>query len=211
MQAKWIRVLSGTLLVGLVVVAPVATQAITGVLCIKTTGKGTNKVRNPTCAPTEVQVGTFDTTAPQASLGVQDISVRASTPSAVSIPHAAPNIASAVSFGTGSEQYDTASFHDESVNPQSFTVTVPGKYLVYGWATFLASSGGTSRAVRLGLNSSSNLAASSGPVNSSGVPINVSVSTHVDLAAGDVVTFEVGQDTGAPLNAFATFGMVKVP
>ena len=42
-------------------------HAITGVLCIKATGKGTVKARNPVCKTSEVQVGSFDTDAPKAS------------------------------------------------------------------------------------------------------------------------------------------------
>lgn len=55
------------LALGALLLLVVPAGAITGVLCIKATGKGAVKVRNPVCKPAEVQVGTFDTDAPQAS------------------------------------------------------------------------------------------------------------------------------------------------
>ena len=210
MQAKSISaVFRGAILVGVIASAPVA-QAVTGVLCIKETGKGNVALRNPICKPKEVQVGTFDTTASQASLAT-DVSFRATTPGAVSIPSAAPNIGSPVAFGAGSEEYDTASAHSEVTNPESFTAPVSGKYLIYAWVSMVANPNGTVRTVRID-GTSSILAATSGPVSATSfVNTQMNVSTHVDLTAGDVVTLRVSQDSGSALNTFATFGMVKIP
>lgn len=61
------RAICGAVLAGLIMFGPVSAHAITGVLCIKATGKGAVKVRNPVCKASEVQVGSFDTDAPKAS------------------------------------------------------------------------------------------------------------------------------------------------
>lgn len=65
------RIRIGVLALGGLALLSAPTHAITGVLCIKATGKGAVKVRNPACKPSEVQVGTFDTVAPKASLTAQ--------------------------------------------------------------------------------------------------------------------------------------------
>ncbi|MFN8641783.1 MAG: SUMF1/EgtB/PvdO family nonheme iron enzyme [Candidatus Binatia bacterium] len=53
--------------VGSLVLLIAPAHGVTGVLCISIKGKGTVKVRDTGCKPSEVQVGTFDTGAPQAS------------------------------------------------------------------------------------------------------------------------------------------------
>lgn len=181
-----------------------------GVLCIKATGKGSIKVRNPTCKPTEVQVGSFDTDTAQASFTPQDLSVLVQLSSDFSKPSGGPVVA--VPFGIGSEVYDTANFHDETVNPDRLVAPVSGKYLVYATVAWSPNVSGW-RMAHITVNTSGTPIA-----YSTMVPIATDsgqvLSTHVELTAGDYVQLNVQQNSGSTLQVYSVisnFGMVKVP
>lgn len=199
----------GLVALGSLALLSVPAHAITGVLCIKANGKGTVKVRNPTCKSSEVQVGSFDTATPQANL--TDVSVQVKLQSDVTIPTA---IGMKVPFGPGSEIFDTHHMHDEVVNPTRLTAPIPGKYFVY--ASVLWKSGGTGsyRSVVLLVSGAAAPAASVVPPPTGGATATAAIATQVELAAGDYVELHAEQDSGGPLDVWSPlteFGMAKVP
>lgn len=195
---------------GLLGLAPIKAQAISGVLCIKTTGKGAVKVRNPACKATEVQVGTYDTAASQASLTGQDVSVRVSYTGNVPIANATQG---PLPFGVGStEEYDTGALHDDVTNPERLTAPIAGKYYIHGQVSWFPG-GGTSRYLLIRVNGTTYVVSSGvAPITNPSHSTEMHVSTHVDLQAGDYVTLDVYQNSGGTLPILSqAFGMVKVP
>ena len=192
---------------GLLALAPIRGNAITGVLCIKATGKGAVKVRNPTCKASEVQVGSFDTTTPQANL--TDVSVRVHD-SGTSVSHAADT---PIQFGFGSEtfSFDTNDLHDEGTNPTRLTAPIAGKYYVYASGSWTAGGLGNRRQASIRLNGFNYLAYSI-VAPSASAPLTNNVSIQLDLAAGDYVELVLYQDSGGSASTIGfDFGMFKAP
>lgn len=187
-------------------------HAISGVLCIKANGKGTVKVRNPSCKATEVQVGTFDTDAAQASFTPQDLSVLVRLPN--DFLKLSGGTVESLPFGLGSEAYDTGNFHDETVNSERLVAPVSGKYLVYAAVMWEPNASGW-RMAHITVNGGGDplLFSTMLPVTG-GVESGHVLSTHLNLTAGDYVKLNVQQNSGSSLLVYSTytsFGMVKVP
>jgi hypothetical protein len=69
--------------------------------------------------------------------------------------------ATAITFGTGSEELDTDGFHDTSTNNTRVTPSVPGWYRIHGGVAFAGQTDVVSHEVRIRKNGSTNLAPAS--------------------------------------------------
>lgn len=103
-------------------------------------------------------------------------------------------------FYDGPEQFDTDNLHSTTSNPNNVTITAPtaGKWLIIANAHFAGNSNGQ-RIIRIRKNGgqiASNVYQPPGANN-----LGMTISTIIDLAAGDIVNVVVYQDSGGSLSA----------
>lgn len=108
----------------------------------------------------------------------------------ISIPDAT---STALTFN--SERYDNGAIHSTSVNTERLTCVAPGKYTVTGNIEFEATT--STPIVRIRLNGATIIASNSGG-------ILLSVSTDIDLVAGDYVELLVQHTSGGAKNIVAS-------
>lgn len=106
----------------------------------------------------------------------------------------------ALPFNT--EAFDTGALHDTVTNPERFTAPRTGYYLLNGIAQFAANSGGL-RELALFKNGSLEVYLQSVTASSATDQPVIGSATIVHLAAGDYVTLNAYQSTGAALNVLA--------
>ena len=103
----------------------------------------------------------------------------------------------AIQFGV--EDYDTATYHDNSTNNTRLTVPQAGKYLISGCIEFAANATGV-RTCGIRLNGSTYVASQGSSSMGSVLTTVVNVTTVLDLAASDYVELIGYQSSGGALN-----------
>ena len=144
------------------------------------------------------------------AVAVQDISARVLNSVDLSIPNATTTF---LTFD--SEHWDTASIH--SPGADCLVAPVAGKYSLFGHVKIAPNSTGV-RQVSIQRVLGLNRALANVLVNAAtGIETELSVSTHVEAAAGDCFKLAVYQTSGGALDVqfqqdiSPEFGMVKVP
>lgn len=112
----------------------------------------------------------------------------------LSIAH---NTVTALTFD--SERFDTDGLHSTASNTSRLTAPVAGIYFVSGNIRWAANGTGR-RDLYIVVNGTTTVAADSRPPVSGADPIDQSISTLVNLAAGDYVELQVYQSSGGALN-----------
>lgn len=103
----------------------------------------------------------------------------------------------AIQFGV--EDYDTATYHDNSTNNTRLTVPQAGKYLISGCLEFAANATGV-RTAGIRLNGSTYVASQGSSSMGATLTTVVNVTTVLDLAANDYVELIGYQSSGGALN-----------
>jgi hypothetical protein len=142
--------------------------------------------------------------------GGTDTSARVSNNASLSIANVTETY---LTFNT--EQWDTNTIHDTSLNTDRLTAATAGKYYVFATVLFADNSTGTRQVTIEHSGCGCDIARFTQKAADSGFVGGITLGTHYNFTAGQYVRVRVYQNSGGAVNAlangvFPSFGMVKV-